>query len=97
MTLSHAEALAAITLTSLPARGAGLLWHLHLECRYEIRRFRPSGRRTFPRPLVAGQLARLIDLPSRCASGSAANINDSQAANETQFALWGCLMAGPPS
>ena len=48
----------------------------------------------FRASLVAGQLARHIDLPWRCASGSAANINDSQAANETQFALWVCLMAG---
>jgi trimethylamine--corrinoid protein Co-methyltransferase len=48
----------------------------------------------FKASLAAGQLARLVGLPWRCASGSAANINDAQAAHETQFALWGCLMAG---
>jgi len=48
----------------------------------------------FTASLVAGQLARRIGLPWRCAGGSAANINDAQAANETQFGLWGCLLAG---
>ena len=48
----------------------------------------------FKASLAAGQLARHIGLPWRCASGSAANLGDVQAANETQFGTWGCLLAG---
>ena len=48
----------------------------------------------FQASLAAGQLARHIGLPWRSAAGSASNINDVQAANENQFGLWGCLMAG---
>ena len=44
--------------------------------------------------LGAGQLARRLGLPWRCAAGSAANINDVQAAHETELSGWGCLMAG---
>ena len=94
MTLSHAEALADHPDTADAARRAGLLRHLHLECRHEVGGpgLRHAG--TFPR-LACGRPAGPADRPPwRCASGSAANINDLQAANETQFALWGCLMAG---
>jgi trimethylamine--corrinoid protein Co-methyltransferase len=48
----------------------------------------------FTASLAAGQLARHIGLPFRNASGSAANVADAQAANETQFALWGNLLSG---
>ena len=95
MTLSHAEALAAITLTQLTRPGAPVCYGTFTS-NVDMK----SGAPAFGTPehfrasLVAGQLARMIDLPWRCASGSAANINDAQAANETQFALWGCLMAG---
>jgi len=95
MTLSHAEALAAITLTQLARPGAPVCYGTFTS-NVDMK----SGAPAFGTPehfrasLVAGQLARLVDLPWRCASGSAANINDAQAANETQFALWGCLMAG---
>ena len=95
MTLSHAEALAAITLTQLARPGAPVCYGTFTS-NVDMK----SGAPAFGTPehfrasLVAGQLARLIDLAWRCASSSAANINDSQAANETQFALWGCLMAG---
>ena len=44
--------------------------------------------------LGAGQLARFIGLPWRSGGGSAANIADAQAAHETQFALWGSVLAG---
>ena len=44
--------------------------------------------------LGAGQLARLIGLPWRAGGGSAANIPDAQAAHETQFGLWGSVLAG---
>ena len=41
----------------------------------------------------AGQLARLINLPWRSASGAASNTPDMQAATETDMALWGACMA----
>ncbi|MBR9650692.1 trimethylamine methyltransferase family protein [Thalassovita aquimarina] len=93
--LSHAEALAAITLTQLAKPGAPVLYGTFTS-NVDMK----SGAPAFGTPehfkasLAAGQLARLIGLPWRCAGGSAANLNDAQAANETQFALWGSLMAG---
>ena len=93
--LSHAEAMAGITLTQLAKEGAPVLYGTFTS-NVDMK----SGAPAFGTPehfkasLAAGQLAQLTGLPWRCASGSAANINDAQAANETQFALWGCLMAG---
>lgn len=95
ITLSHAEALAGITLNQLARPGAPVLYgtftsNVHMK----------SGAPALGTPeqfkatLAAGQLARLIGLPWRCATGSAGNVNDAQAAHETQFALWGCLLAG---
>ena len=95
ITLSHAEALAAITLTQLARPGAPVLYGTFTS-NVDMK----SGAPAFGTPehfrasLAAGQLARLIDLPWRSAAGSAANLGDAQAANETQFGLWGCLMAG---
>lgn len=95
MTLSHAEALAAITLTQLANPGAPVCYGTFTS-NVDMK----SGAPAFGTPehfsasLVAGQLARRVGLPWRCAGGSAANINDAQAANESQFGLWGCLMAG---
>ena len=95
MTLSHAEALAAITLTQLVNPGAPVCYGTFTS-NVDMK----SGAPAFGTPehftasLVAGQLARRLGLPWRCAGGSAANINDVQAANESQFGLWGCLMAG---
>ncbi len=48
----------------------------------------------FQASLAAGQMARMLGLPWRCAAGSASNLNDVQAANENQLGLWGCLLAG---
>ncbi len=95
ITLSHAEALAAITLSQLTRPGAPVLYGTFTS-NVDMK----SGAPAFGTPehfkasLLAGQLAAHIGLPWRCASGSAANINDAQAAHETQFAMWGCLMAG---
>ena len=95
MTLSHAEALAAITLNQLAQPGAPVVYGTFTS-NVDMK----SGAPAFGTPehfkanLVAGQLARRIGLPWRSATGSAANINDVQAAGETQFGLWGCLMAG---
>ena len=95
ITLSHAEALAAITLTQLVNPGAPVCYGTFTS-NVDMK----SGAPAFGTPehfrasLAAGQLARKTGLPWRSASGSAANINDAQAANETQLGLWGCFLAG---
>ena len=95
ITLSHAEALAAIALTQLVRPGAPVCYGTFTS-NVDMK----SGAPAFGTPshfqasLAAGQLARMIGLPWRSAAGSAANLNDVQAANENQFGLWGCLMAG---
>ena len=95
ITLSHAEALAAITLTQLTKPGAPVCYGTFTS-NVDMK----SGAPAFGTPshfqasLAAGQLARKIGLPWRSAAGSAANLNDVQAANENQIGLWGCLMAG---
>ncbi|MGR3513402.1 MAG: trimethylamine methyltransferase family protein [Paracoccaceae bacterium] len=95
ITLSHAEALAAITLTQLAKPGAPVCYGTFTS-NVDMK----SGAPAFGTPahfqasLAAGQLARMIGLPWRSAAGSAANLNDVQAANENQMGLWGCLLAG---
>lgn len=95
ITLSHAEALAAITLTQLTKQGAPVCYGTFTS-NVDMK----SGAPAFGTPshfqasLAAGQLARFLGLPWRSAAGSASNLNDVQAANENQFGLWGCLMAG---
>jgi trimethylamine--corrinoid protein Co-methyltransferase len=95
ITLSHAEALAAITLTQLTRPGAPVCYGTFTS-NVDMK----SGAPAFGTPahfqasLAAGQLARLTGLPWRSAAGSASNLNDVQAANENQMGLWGCLMAG---
>ncbi len=95
LTLSHAEALAAITLTQLTRPGSPVTYGTFTS-NVDMKSGSPAlgTPEHFKASLAAGQLARLIDLPWRCASGSAANLGDAQAANETQFGLWGCLLAG---
>ena len=95
LTLSHAEALVAITLTQLTRPGAPVTYGTFTS-NVDMKSGAPAlgTPEHFKASLAAGQLARLIDLPWRCASGSAANLGDAQAANESQFGLWGCLLAG---
>lgn len=95
ITLSHAEALAGITLSQVSRPGAPVAYGTFTS-NVDMK----SGAPAFGTPehfratLAAGQLAALVDLPWRCATGSTSNLNDVQAANETQFGLWGCLLAG---
>ncbi len=95
VTLSHAEALAAITLTQLVRPGAPICYGTFTS-NVDMK----SGAPAFGTPahyqasLAAGQMARMTGLPWRSAAGSASNVNDVQAANENQMGLWGCLMAG---
>ncbi|MEM7438318.1 MAG: trimethylamine methyltransferase family protein [Pseudomonadota bacterium] len=95
ITLSHAEALSAITLTQLAKPGAPVCYGTFTS-NVDMKSGAPAfGTPThFQASLAAGQLARMIGLPWRSAAGSAANLNDVQAANENQMGLWGCLMAG---
>ena len=95
ITLSHAEALSAIVLTQLTRSGAPVCYGTFTS-NVDMK----SGAPAFGTPahfqasLAAGQLARFLGLPWRSAAGSASNLNDVQAANENQFGLWGCFMAG---
>lgn len=95
VTLSHAEALAAITLTQLARSGAPVLYGAFAS-NVDMK----SGAPAFGTPeqvkasLLSGQMARHLGLPWRNAAGCAANINDAQAAHETQMSLWGAVLAG---
>jgi len=95
ITLSHAEALAAITLTQLVNPGAPVCYGTFTS-NVDMKSGAPAfGTPThFQASLAAGQMARMTGLPWRCAAGSASSSNDVQAANENQLGLWGCLMAG---
>ena len=95
ITLSHAEVLAALTLTQLTNPGAPVCYGTFTS-NVDMKSGAPAfGTPThFQASLAAGQMARFVGLPWRSAAGSASNINDVQAANENQFGLWGCLMAG---
>ncbi|MCU4651697.1 trimethylamine methyltransferase family protein [Roseibacterium sp. SDUM158016] len=95
ITLSHAECLAAITLTQLVRPGAPVCYGTftsNVDMKSGAPAFGTPGH--FQASLAAGQMARLLGLPWRSAAGSASNLNDAQAANENQFGLWGCLLAG---
>jgi len=95
ITLSHAECLAAITLTQLANPGAPVCYGTFTS-NVDMKSGAPAfGTPThFQASLAAGQMARMLGLPWRSAAGSASNLNDVQAANENQLGLWGCLLAG---
>ncbi len=95
ITLSHAEVLASITLNQLVRAGAPICYGTFTS-NVDMKSGAPAlGTPThFQASLAAGQLARFLGLPWRSAAGSAANLNDVQAANENQLGLWGCLLAG---
>lgn len=95
LTLQHAEALAGLTLAQLTRPGAPVVYG-SFSSNVDMK----SGAPAFGTPehvkatLGAGQLARFTGLPWRSGGGSAANVSDAQAAHETQFALWGSVLAG---
>ncbi len=95
ITLSHAECLAAITLTQLVNPGAPVCYGTFTS-NVDMKSGAPAfGTPThFQASLAAGQMARMLGLPWRSAAGSASNLNDVQAANENQLGLWGCLLSG---
>ncbi len=95
LTLSHAECLAGLALAQINNPGAPVCYGAFAS-NVDMK----SGAPAFGTPeqfqanLGSGQLARKVGLPWRCAAGSSANINDAQAANETQMGLWSCILAG---
>ena len=95
LTLSHAECMAGITLTQLAKKGAPVCYGSFIS-NVDMK----SGAPAFGTPeqvkaaLASGQMARHLGLPWRNSAGSAANINDAQAANENTMAAWGAMMAG---
>ncbi|MEO0546862.1 MAG: trimethylamine methyltransferase family protein [Pseudomonadota bacterium] len=95
LALSHAEAMAGIALAQLVRPGAPVIYGA-FSSNVDMK----SGAPVFGTPehmkanFGAGQLARHLGIPWRSAAGTAANLADSQAANETQLALWGTLLGG---
>ena len=95
LTLSHAEALAAIALTQITNPGAPVCYGAFAS-NVDMK----SGAPAFGTPeqvkanLGAGQLARHTGLPWRGSTGASGNVNDAQAANETQMGAWGAFLAG---
>jgi trimethylamine--corrinoid protein Co-methyltransferase len=95
LTLQHAEALAGIALAQLTNPGAPVVYG-SFSSNVDMK----SGAPAFGTPehvkatLGAGQLAALLGLPWRSGGGSAANIADAQAAHESQFGVWGSVLAG---
>lgn len=94
LTLSHAEAMAGITLAQLARPGApvsygGFVSNVDMK----------SGAPAFGTPaqiqgsLGTGQLARHIGIPFRSAAGCAANTSDAQASHETLMSAWATLLA----
>jgi trimethylamine--corrinoid protein Co-methyltransferase len=94
LTLQHAEALAGITLAQMAAPGAPVAYG-GFASNVDMK----SGAPAFGTPehiranLGSGQLARLIGLPWRSATGAASNTADAQGATETGMALWGAVLA----
>ena len=94
LTLQHAEALAAITLTQLVRSGCPVSYG-----GFSSNVYMKSGAPAYGTPehlkmqIGGGQLARHIGLPWRTASGAASNTADMQAALETTMGLWGASLA----
>ena len=94
LALQHAEALAGITLAQLTRPGAPVAYG-GFSSNVDMK----SGSPAFGTPehiracLGSGQLARLIGLPWRSASGAASNLADGQGVQETTMALWGAVLA----
>ena len=94
LTLQHAEALAAITLTQLVRAGCPVSYG-----GFSSNVYMKSGAPAYGTPehlkmqIGGGQLARHIGFPWRTASGAASNTADMQAALETTMGLWGASLA----
>lgn len=95
LVLQHAEALAGITLAQLARPGAPVVYG-NFASNVDMKSGAPAyGTFEHMRMILAsGQLARLIGLPWRSATGTAANSADAQGAGETHMGLFATLLAG---
>lgn len=95
LTLAHAEALGALTLSQSVRKGAPIVYG-SFTSNVDMK----SGAPAFGTPeyvkaaFGAGQMARHIGLPWRSSSATASNSPDAQSAYESQMSLWGALMGG---
>jgi len=91
----NAEALAGIALCQIVRPGAPVVYG-GFTSNVDMQ----SGAPAFGTPeyvrtaMIGGQLARRYSLPYRSSNVCAANAVDAQAAYESVFALWGCVMGG---
>jgi trimethylamine--corrinoid protein Co-methyltransferase len=91
----NAEALATILLTQIVRPGSPVIYG-GFTSNVDMQ----SGAPAFGTPeyvrtaMVGGQLARRYSLPYRSSNVCAANALDAQAAYESVFSLWGCVMGG---
>jgi len=91
----NAEALAGIAMCQIVRPGAPVVYG-GFTSNVDMQ----SGAPAFGTPeyvrtaMIGGQLARRYDLPYRSSNVCAANAVDAQAAYESVFALWGCVMGG---
>jgi trimethylamine--corrinoid protein Co-methyltransferase len=94
ITLSHAEALAAIVLTQLVRPGAPVCYGTFTS-NVDMKSGAPAfGTPRISRPRWRRGNWRGISGCHGARRRVGSNLNDVQAANENQFGLWGCLMAG---
>ncbi len=95
LSLQHAEALAGIVLNQLVSPGAPVMYG-NFCSNVDLK----SGAPAFGTPehiratLGSGQLARHIGMTWRSSAGCASNVNDAQAAHETEISCWAAVMAG---
>lgn len=95
LTLSHAEAMAAITLAQIVRPGAPVVYGA-FSSNVDMK----SGAPAFGTPehlktnVGAGQLAARLNLPWRSGAGSASMAPDAQGTYENMLALWGAIMGG---
>ena len=95
ITLSHAEALAAIALTQLTNPGAPVMYGTFTS-NVDMKSGAPAfGTPEYMRATqMTGQLARFYKLPMRASGVCAANVPDGQAMWETSNSLWSGVQAG---
>jgi trimethylamine--corrinoid protein Co-methyltransferase len=95
LTLQHAEALAAITLTQVVRPGAPVVYGAFTS-NVDMK----SGAPAFGTPeyfkaaLAGGQLARHVGLPYRSSAPTSSNAVDAQGTYETVLSLYGALLGG---
>jgi trimethylamine--corrinoid protein Co-methyltransferase len=95
LTLQHAEALAAVTLTQAVRSGAPVVYGAFTS-NVDMKSGAPAfGTPEYFKAAVAGgQLARHVGLPYRSSAPNASNAPDAQAMYETMMSLFGAVLGG---